>query len=86
MPNAPAIPFSVSLLIEPDGHILTIGSYDKIPVRPLVNGGCVYPQTALPNFNSEAIVDLVGKHLFEQKGIFGFVTLDFVSFKDPKMP
>jgi len=39
---------SVSFLIEPDGHIQLIGSFDRFSGSQFVNAGCFFPQTSLP--------------------------------------
>ena len=39
---------SVSFLIEPDGFVKLIGSYDKFCGVEMVNVGCFAPQTSLP--------------------------------------
>ena len=44
MPNSTEIkPFAISMLVEPDGTIQTMGSYDKIAVKEFINFGCLYP-------------------------------------------
>ena len=39
---------SVSFLIEPDGFVKLIGSYDKFCGTEMINVGCFSPQTSLP--------------------------------------
>ena len=34
----------VSFLIEPDGNIQLIASYDRFQAREYVNAGCFFPQ------------------------------------------
>jgi len=39
---------SVSFLIEPDGFVKLVASYDKFAASDMVNAGCFFPQTSLP--------------------------------------
>lgn len=73
---------SFSFLIEPNGNIELIGSFDRFAVRPFVNGGCSYPQTSLANFNFSTICKAVGDALY-QKDIIGHVTVDLLAFPFP---
>jgi hypothetical protein len=74
------------MLIEPDGQMQLLGTYDKIALRPQVNGGCIYPQSVLPSFDAEAMAEMLARSLYKEQGIFGFVSVDFLTFKDPKFP
>lgn len=42
---------TVSFLIEPDGKIELVGSYDKFAGSEFVNAGCFSPQTSLPSID-----------------------------------
>ena len=70
---------SVSFLIEPDGNIIIQGTYDRFNGRELINAGCLFPQTSLIDINHQALCSAVGKPLYD-KGIFGYVTVDLISF------
>jgi len=73
---------SVSFMIEPNGNIEVIGSFDRFSVRPFINGGCSYPQTSLLNINLSTICKAVGDALY-QKDIIGYVTVDLLAFPFP---
>ena len=70
---------SVSFLIEPDGKIQVIGSYDRFNGKEFLNAGCFYPQTSLPDINLESLSNAVGQSLYS-KGIMGYITVDLLSF------
>lgn len=70
---------SVSFLIEPDGKIQVLGSYERFNGKDFVNAGCFYPQTALPDINLESISNAVGQSLYA-KGVIGYVSVDLLSF------
>jgi len=73
-------------MIEPDGYIKLIGSFDKFSGSEFVNAGCFFPQTSLPSIDLLKISNSVGEVLYE-KGVIGHVTIDLVSFpnvEDPK--
>ena len=77
---------SVAFLIEPDGNIRLIGSFDKFSGSEFVNAGCFFPQTSLPQIDLTKICTSVGQALYE-KDVIGHVTIDLVSFpnvEDPK--
>lgn len=76
---------SIAFLIEPDGMIEIIGSMDRFTAQQYVNAGCFYPQQSLPNMNMRTICKSIGDILYE-KGVFGHVTVDLVSFPDPTSP
>ena len=70
---------SVSFLIEPDGFIKLIGSYDKYQGVEFVNVGCFSPQTSLPQIDLTKICTTIGSALYERK-VIGHVTIDLISF------
>ena len=77
---------SVSFLIEPDGNVKLIGSYDKFSGSEMVNAGCFAPQTSLPQIDLMKICTSVGQCLYD-KNVLGHVTIDLISFpntEDPK--
>ena len=73
---------SVSFLIEPNGDIELIGSFDKFAASEYVNAGCFFPQKSLPNMNLQTLCHSLGSVLYE-KGVMGHVTVDLISFPDP---
>ena len=77
---------SVSFMIEPDGNIQLVGSFDKFAGSEFINCGCFFPQTSLPQIDLTKICSSVGEALYD-KGVIGHVTVDLVSFPnvdDPK--
>lgn len=68
--------------IDPTGKITTLGSYEKLTGPNYRSIGCSFPQVSMPNMNFELLSSAVGKTLYK-KGIFGYVTVDLVSFPDP---
>ena len=76
---------SIAFMIEPDGEIEIIGSYDKFYATEYVNAGCFFPQTSLPAMNLHTLCESVANVLYE-KGMIGHVTIDLVSFPNPSDP
>jgi hypothetical protein len=76
---------SISLLVEPDGQIQVHGAYDKFEATRFVNAGMFSPQTSLPGAHLNEMGRTLGRLLY-RKGVFGFLTIDFVSFPDPTDP
>ena len=77
---------SVSFFIEPDGKVNLVASYDKFAGSEMVNAGCFFPQTSLPQIDLTKICQSVGGALYE-KQVIGHVTIDLISFpntEDPK--
>jgi hypothetical protein len=72
-------------LIEPDGNIQLIGSYDKFSGAEFVNAGAFSPQTSLPSIDLLKICESVGTVLYE-KGAFGHVSVDLISFPNVENP
>ena len=73
-------------MIEPDGNVKLLGSFDKFPGTEFVNAGCFSPQTSLPQIDLTKICQSVGTALYD-KNVIGHVTIDLVSFPnvdDPK--
>ena len=70
---------SISFLIEPDGKVNIIGSYDRIDGKEMINAGCFFPQTSLPDINLESISNAVGQQLYA-KGVIGYVSVDLLAF------
>lgn len=76
---------SISFMIEPDGNIVIVGSYDRFQGTEYVNAGCFFPQKSLPAMNLKSICDSVGG-ILHSKGMMGHVTIDLVSFPNPTDP
>ena len=76
---------SISFLIEPDGTIQILGSYDKFAASDFVNAGCFFPQKSVPAMNLKTLCHSVGSTMYE-KGVMGHVTIDLVSFPNPTDP
>jgi len=77
---------SVSFLIEPDGFVKLIGSFDRFSSAEFINAGCFFPQTSLPSLDLLKICNSVGSALYD-KNVIGHITIDLVSFpnvEDPK--
>jgi len=72
---------SISFMVEPDGNIDFLCSYDKINLNYFRNISAITPQISIPNLNTETLVQKVGKCLFEQ-GIIGYCTIEFITFND----
>ena len=76
---------SVSFMIEPDGKVRLVGSYDKFSGSEFVNSGCFSPQTSLPQIDLTKICQSVGSALYD-KNVLGHVTIDLVSFPNTEDP
>jgi IQ domain-containing protein H len=76
---------SVSFLIEPDGSIQLLGSFDRFAGSQFVNAGCYFPQTSLPSIDLTKISNSVGEVLYEN-GVIGHITIDLVSFPNVDDP
>lgn len=73
---------SIAFFIEPTGDIELVGSFDRFSGKQHINAGCFSPQTSLPNMNLNTLSRSIGDVLYE-KGVFGHVTVDLISFPDP---
>lgn len=76
---------SVSFLIEPDGNVRLVGSFDKFAGADFVNAGCYSPQTSLPQIDLTKICQSVGGALYD-KNVIGHCTIDLVSFPNTEDP
>jgi len=74
---------NISFIIEPDGLIKLIGSYDKIFGQKMLASGFFFPQRSMPNMNLNSLIQTIGKKLYE-KNVFGYCSVDLVSFPDPE--
>ena len=73
-------------MIEPDGFVKLIGSFDRFSSAEFINAGCFFPQTSLPSLDLLKICNSVGSALYD-KNVIGHITIDLVSFpnaEDPK--
>ena len=75
----------MSFLIEPNGEIQLVGSYDNFSGAEFVNAGCFSPQTSLPSIDLLKICQSIGNVLYD-KGSFGYVTVDLISFPNVENP
>jgi hypothetical protein len=55
---------SISFLVEPNGEIQLLASFDKFAAKEYINGGCFFPQQSLPNMNMQSICSSIGAVLF----------------------
>ena len=76
---------SISFMIQPDGKLQIIGSFEKFAATEYVNAGCFFPQTSLPAMNIFTLCESISNVLYE-KGVIGHVTIDLVSFPNPNDP
>lgn len=76
---------TVSFLIEPDGKIELVGSFDRFSGAEFVNAGCFSPQTSLPSIDLLRICESVGSVLYS-KGAMGYVSVDLIAFKNIENP
>ena len=79
--GSPAIP----ILIEPDGNIEHLPTYDKINLFSFRNIGAISPQrTFQVNKDAQINIDLlsekIGKYLYEHD-IIGYVTIELIGYK-----
>jgi hypothetical protein len=81
--NSEMTSISISFLIEPDGAITLVGSYDKFFGIKFLSSGYFFPQRSLPNMNLNSLIQTLGNKLYE-KNVFGYCSVDLVSFPDPE--
>jgi IQ domain-containing protein H len=72
-------------MIEPNGEVQVIGSFDKFMATEYVSAGCFFPQQSLKALNLVSLCQSVGTVLYE-KGMIGHVTIDLVAFPNPTDP
>jgi len=83
VPNSPIVGNpSFSFDIQPDGTITLINSYEKVLHQQYVSGSGIIPQSILTELDVQALIASIGHSLYK-RDIFGFVSVDFVAFKDP---
>ena len=75
----PCVPF----LIEPNGKIKVLPTYEKINVENFKNIICTSPQQCIDNKELVKIAEKVGNYLFTKK-IIGYVTIDCITFHNSK--
>lgn len=72
----------ISFFLEPNGQYQVLTTYEKIQAFPFVNCGFMTPQKSQPKLNEDGIIgSLIDK--LKEKGVFGFVHIDLISFPDP---
>ena len=77
---------SIPILIEPDGSIEHLPTYDKINIFSFRNIGAISPQRSFPSANDsevnlDLIADKIGKYLYEHD-IIGYVTIELISYRN----
>lgn len=72
----------VIFTLEPDGEVEILTSFEKIISSPFNPCGFKFSQKSLPNLNIRQMIELLAGVLYKQ-GMFGFFTLDLLSFPDP---
>ena len=86
---------SFPILIEPNGNIEVLNSYDKINLFSFRNIGAISPEKSTKSikknnidnddenkeFDINLICEKIGKYLYEHD-IIGYVTIDFIVFKN----
>ena len=77
--NNPCLP----ILIEPNGKIKYLPSYEKINVDFFKNIATTSPQNSINNAELNKIGEQIGNFLYSQE-IIGYVTLEFITFHDGK--
>ena len=73
----------IPLLIEPNGKIKNLSTYEKINIDYFKNIICTSPQKCLDNNEMVKLGDKIGNFLFS-RGIIGYVTLDCITFHNSK--
>ena len=77
--NNPCLP----ILIEPNGIIKILPSYERINVDFFKNIACTSPQNSINNGELKKIAEQIGEFLYSQE-IIGYITLEFITFHDGK--
>ena len=73
----------IPLLIEPNGKIKILPTFEKINVDYFKNIITISPQKCLENAQLVQLADKIGNFLFN-RGIVGYITLDCITFHDTK--
>ena len=73
----------IPLLIEPNGKIKILPSFEKINVHYFKNVICTSPQKCIENNEMVKLADKIGNFLFSQ-GIVGCITIDCITFHNTK--
>ena len=73
----------IPLLIEPNGKVKILPSFEKINIDYFKNVICTSPQKCLNNNEMRKLGDKIGTFLYSQ-GIVGYITLDCITFHDGK--
>ena len=76
---------SISFMVEPDGNVVLNCSYQNIKSGDFKTVGAIYPDKLIRTENYfEYITSRMGPWLTE-RGIFGHIKMDFISFELPQM-
>ena len=73
----------IPILIEPNGKINILPSYEQINVEFFKNAICTSPQNCIDNNELVDISEKIGSFLYNQE-IIGYVTIKYVTFHDTK--
>ena len=73
----------VPILIEPNGKIKILPTFEKINVDNFKNIICTSPQKCIENNEMTQLGEKIGNFLFT-KGIIGYVTIDCITFHNGK--
>lgn len=79
VPTSKIMTTGISFLLEPDGCVQLIGTYDKIEATPMVNAGCFSPQRSIPKKCIMDIIDKLGNEMYKM-GLMGFISVDLLSY------
>jgi len=67
------------MLIEPDGGLELLCTYDKVNYHNFRNIFGVSPQRSIPNLNVNMVMERIGNYLYEN-GVIGYVTIELICF------
>ena len=72
---------SLPILIEPNGKVKVLPTYDKTNIDFFKNVACTSPQKSLVDVDMNSIGEKIGSFLYSQN-IMGYVTIEFITFHD----
>ena len=73
----------VPILIEPNGNVKVLPTFDKYNIDYFKNFICTSPQKSMDNDELNAIGEKMGNFLYKQE-IIGYITLEFITFHNGK--
>jgi hypothetical protein len=74
---------TITFFIDPDGSEVTvINTHEKIMHQPYVSNCYQITQTSLTDIDLSKLIESLGNTMYERH-MFGYVSVDFVAFKDP---